>query len=79
MATILDNTDISESTNDYTAYIDADGTLIIEFLEDSPLIDITEEPVTVGDIDAENPALMEFRSLLFDTVYHQLDIREWIC
>ena len=78
MASILDNTDIADSTNDYTVYDDTDGTLIIEFLEDSPLIDITEEPISVNDIDAENPALVEFRSLLFDTVYHQLDIREWI-
>lgn len=76
MASILDNADIYDSTHD--DYNDANGTFIIEFLEDSPLINITEEPVPVNDIDTENPELIEFHSLLFNQVYHQLDIREWV-
>lgn len=79
MASILDNTDTYEQSYRYNAYTDIDGTFVIEFLEESPLIDIIEEPVPVNDIDTENPALVEFRSLLFDQVYHQLDIREWVC
>ena len=79
MASILDNIDTYESTNDYNVYTDTDGTLIIEFLEDSPLVDIIEESIPVNDIDTENPELVEFRSMLFDQVYHQLDIREWVC
>lgn len=76
MASTIDNADISYM---YNAYTDADGTFIIEFLEDSPLTEAMEEPIPVDDIDMENPALVEFRSLLFDQIYHQLDIREWVC
>lgn len=76
MTSILDNADDSYA---YGTYIDEDGTLVIESLDESPLIDIIEKPVPVNDIDDENPALVEFRSLLFNQVYHQLDIREWVC
>lgn len=78
MASILDNADICEPSYRYNAYTDADGTFVIEFLEESPLTETIEEPIPVNDIDTENPALVEFRSLLFDQVYHQLDIREWV-
>ncbi len=75
MASILDNFD---TIDEYNTYVDEDGTFILEFLEDSPLVNITEEVFPGDDFDTENPALVEFRSLLFDTVYHQLDIREWV-
>ena len=75
MASILDNFD---TIDEYSTYVDEDGTFILEFLEDSPLVNITEEAFPEDDFDTENPALVEFRSLLFDTVYHQLDIREWV-
>ena len=78
MASILDNADIYEPSYNYNAYTDIDGTFIIEFLEESPLTETIEEPALIDDIDTENPALIEFRSLLFDQVYHQLDIREWV-
>lgn len=78
MASILDNADIYEPSYNYNAYTDIDGTFIIEFLEESPLTETIEEPAPIDDIDTENPALIEFRSLLFDQVYHQLDIREWV-
>ncbi len=79
MASILDNADSYEQSYGYNTYTDADGTFVIEFLEEPPLINSIEEPVSVDGIDTENPALVEFRSLLFDQVYHQLDIREWVC
>ena len=75
MASILDNFDMID---EYDTYVDDDGTFIIEFLEESPLVNITEEAFPGDDFDTENPALVEFRSLLFDQVYHQLDIREWV-
>ena len=75
MASILDNAD---TTYEYNTYVDEDGTFILEFLEESPLVDATEEAIPYDNFDTENPALVEFRSLLFDTVYHQLDIREWV-
>lgn len=78
MASILDNIDIIDETEDYIAYIEPDGTFVIESFEDAPLIDVTEEPLINPSIDPENPKIVEFRSLLFDQVYHQLDIREWI-
>ena len=78
MASILDNFEIIEETEEYVTYIEPDGTFVIESFEDAPLIDETEAPLINPLVDPENPKLVEFRSLLFDQVYHQLDIREWV-
>ena len=78
MASLLDNIEILEETDDHITYIDEDGTYVVETFDDYPLIDMTEEPSSDQEIDPENPALVEFRALLFNQVYHQLDIREWV-
>ena len=78
MYSILDNFDVIEETEEYIKYIDSDGALVIESFEDDLIIDETEEPLINPSVDPENPKLVEFRSLLFDQVYHQLDIREWV-
>lgn len=77
MVSILDQIDIIEETSTSVVYIDGD-TLVIEDLSESPLtLDETlAEPIDCAD--PENPELVAFRSLLFDTIYHQLDIRERI-
>lgn len=72
------NRDSTNATCEYNAYVDDDGTFVLEFLEESTNGDVEEEAVPINDIDPENLALVEFRSLLFDTMYHQLDIREWV-
>ena len=77
MVSLLDQFDIIEETDTYISYID-DGTLVIEDLSESPLI-LEETPIEPDNLaDPENPELVAFRSLLFDTVYHQLDVREWV-
>ena len=78
MCSILDNYDTIDETEEYITYFESDGSFVIEYLEDNPLIDETEEPLSNPLVDPENPKLVEFRSLLFDQVYHQLDIREWV-
>lgn len=77
MTTILDQFEIIEETDDHITYMDGD-TLVIESIEDSPLM-LNETPEQYESaIDPENPQLIAFRSILFDTIYHQLDIREWV-
>lgn len=78
MASLLDNIEIIEKTDEYITYFDDDGTFVIESTDGRPLIDMKEEPNAEPLIDPENPAIVEFRSMLFDQVYHQLDIREWV-
>ena len=78
MVSLLDNIEIIEEIDDNIVYIDEDGTCVIDSTNDCPLIDMIEEPVSVQDIDPENPELTAFRELLFNQVYHQLDIREWV-
>lgn len=78
MASLLDNIEMIEETDDHITYIDENGTFVIESFDDYPLIDMIEEPSSDQEIDTENPALVEFRALLFNQVYHQLDIREWV-
>ena len=78
MVSILDQFDIIEETETQITYMDGD-TLVIEDLSESPLT-FDEMPIeSDNQADPENPELVAFRSLLFDTVYHQLDIREWVC
>ena len=77
MASILDQFDIIEETETSITYMDGE-TLVIDDLSDS-LLTLEETPVEYDNLaDPENPELEEFRSLLFDTAYHQLDIREWV-
>lgn len=77
MSSLLDQIDIIEETDTYITYMD-DGTMVIEDISDSPL-SIEETPVERDNLaDPENPALVAYRSLLFDTFYHQLDVREWV-
>ncbi len=77
MVSILDQIDIVEETSTSITYLDED-TLIIEDLSESPLT-LDESPAEPIDTsDPENPGLVAFRSLLFDTIYHQLDTREWV-
>ena len=77
MLDFLDKIDIIEETDTYVAYMD-DGPMVIEDISDSPL-SIEETSVERDDLaDPENPALVAYRSLLFDTFYHQRDVREWI-
>lgn len=79
MCSILDQYEIIDETDEQLTYRDPDGTVTIEFLGDSPLIDFEEDINEYQGIDPENPPLVAFRSLLFDQVFHQLDIREWVC
>lgn len=77
MAAILDQMDINEKPEANITYLDRD-TLIIEDLNESPLI-LNEAPIEFIDMaDPENPELVAIQSLFFDTVYHQLNIHEWI-
>lgn len=74
MVSLLDQIDIIEETDTYTN----NGTHVMEDIGESPLT-LEETPVEFDNIaDPENPELVAFRSLLFDTIYHQLDIREWV-
>ena len=79
MCSLLDQYEIIEESEEQITYRDIDGTVILEFLGDSPLVEL-EECIDEDDqsIDPENPQLVEFRSMLFDQVFHQLDIREWV-
>lgn len=77
MVSILDQFDIIEETETSITYMDGE-TMVIEDLSDN-LLTLEETPVEYDNLaDPENPKLEAFRSLLFDTVYHQLDIREWV-
>lgn len=77
MVSILDQIDIINETSTCITYIDGD-TLVIEDLSESPLT-LDESPAEPIDTsDPENPELVAFRSLLFDTIYHQLDTHEWV-
>ena len=62
MTSILDNIEIIEETS-AKAYIDEDGNLIIN---------------NNDIIDQENPEIELFNPSIFDKMYHQLDIREWL-
>lgn len=79
MSSIIDQYEIIEETDEQITYIDPEGTLVIECIGESPLVDTEEDINKDQRIDPENPELVEFRSLLFDQVFHQLDIREWVC
>ena len=79
MCSILDQYEIIDETDEQITYRDAEGTVTIEFLGDSPLVELEEDISEDQRIDPENPQLVAFRSLLFDQVFHQLDIREWVC
>ena len=78
MFTILDNIDTIDESDSHITYIDSEGTLVIESYDECPLLELEEQTTTYDSYDTENPELIAFRSLLFDTVYHQLDIREWV-
>ena len=79
MCSILDQYEIIDETDEQITYHDAEGTVTIEFLGNSPLVELEEDISEDQRIDPENPQLVAFRSLLFDQVFHQLDIREWVC
>lgn len=78
MTSLLDNIEMIEETDDRITCVDENGTFVIESLDDYPLINMIEEPSSGQEIDTENPTLIEFRALLFNQFYHQLDIREWV-
>ena len=76
MVSIADQFEIIEETSTSITYLDGD-TLVIEDLDDNPLIfdSMPAEPFDYAD--PENPKLVAFRSLLYDTIYHQQDEQEW--
>ena len=79
MCSLLDQYETIEETDEQITYHDAEATVTIKFLGESPLVDLEEDIAEDQRIDPENPPLIAFRSLLIDRVFHQLDIREWIC
>ena len=79
MCALLDQYEIIDENDELIMYRDTEGAVTINFLGESPLVDIEEDDAEDQRIDPENPPLIAFRSLLFDQVFHQLDIREWVC
>ena len=79
MYSLLDQYEIIDENDELIMYRDTEGTVTIDFLGESPLVDFEEDISEDQRIDPENPQLIAFRSLLFDQVFHQLDIREWVC
>ena len=79
MCSLLDQYEIIDETEERIMYRDTEGTVTIDFLGESPLVDFEEDISEDQRIDPENPSLITFRSRLFDQVFHQLDIREWVC